>query len=308
MSAPAAAVFDARVIAAFGRHVLLADAHGAVIAARPFGRRLSVVCGDRVRAELDSRHAGAHVVSVYPRASCLQRCNARGESEPVIANLSQLIVMLAPLPKPDLFVIDRYLCAAAAAGIEAALLLNKCELGIEPALRSQLSAFERAGYVLIECSAHTGAGIDAVLRRCAAGVTGLVGQSGVGKSSLLRRLAPQAQIDTGALVREEEGRHTTTASRLYTLPDGAQLIDSPGVRDFAPALETLEERSLGFVEIAALAGGCRFADCRHLREPDCAVRAAAECGALEPRRLESYRRLRRLKEQLTAARRAGRRR
>jgi len=305
MSAPAA--FDARVIAAFGRHVLLADAQGAVIAARPFGRRLAVVCGDRVRAELDSRHAEAHVVSVHPRASCLKRSNARGEAEAVIANVSRLLVMLAPLPAPDLFVVDRYLCAAAAAGIEAILALNKCELGIEPALRVELAAYQRAGYALIECSAHTGAGLGELLARCAHSVTGLVGQSGVGKSSLLRRLAPDAQILTGTLVREEEGRHTTTASRLYTLAEDAQLIDSPGVRDFAPALGELEERSLGFPEIAALAAHCRFADCRHVREPDCAVRAACDSGQLHARRLESYRRLRRLRDDWARAQRSGRR-
>jgi ribosome biogenesis GTPase len=110
------------------------------------------------------------------------------------------------------------------------------------------------------------------------------------------------------LVREEEGRHTTTAARLFDLPGERALIDSPGVRDFAPALESLEPRSLGFVEVERLASGCRFLDCRHMREPGCAVRAAAEAGTLHARRYESYRRLRRLREDLSAARGHGRRR
>jgi ribosome biogenesis GTPase len=130
----------------------------------------------------------------------------------------------------------------------------------------------------------------------------LVGQSGVGKSSLVRRLLPQEQVAVGELVRAEEGRHTTTAARLFDLPHGAALIDSPGVRDFAPAVSTLDERTLGFPEVARLAAGCRFGDCRHLREPGCAVRAAAENGSWHPRRYESYRRLRRLREQLSANR------
>ena len=109
-------------------------------------------------------------------------------------------------------------------------------------------------------------------------------------------------------MRAEEGRHTTTASRLFDLPNAAALIDSPGVRDFAPAAAALDERTLGFLEVERLAPGCRFADCRHLREPGCAVRAAAESGALHARRYESYRRLRRLREELNAARGPQRRR
>ncbi len=139
-------------------------------------------------------------------------------------------------------------------------------------------------------------------------IAALVGQSGVGKSSLVRRLLPEAQVAIGALVREEEGRHTTTAARLFDLPGGAALIDSPGVRDFAPAVDALDEQSLGFVEVARLAGQCRFQDCRHMREPGCAVSAAVASGELDPRRYESYRRLRRLREELSAARGPKRRR
>jgi ribosome biogenesis GTPase len=109
-------------------------------------------------------------------------------------------------------------------------------------------------------------------------------------------------VAVGELVREEEGRHTTTAARLFHLSTGTELIDSPGVRDFAPAVSVLDERTLSFPEVERLASGCRFKDCRHLREPGCAVRAAAEAGTWHPRRYESYRRLRRLREQLSALR------
>jgi ribosome biogenesis GTPase len=302
----AAAGFDAQVIAAFGRHLRVRDRQGRLLEARPFGRRLSVVCGDQVRCELDTRHAEAHVVGVHPRRTCLYRSNARGEAEPVFANLTLLLVALAPLPAPDLFVVDRYVAAATCAAVRVMLVLNKCELGITPELRAELDAFAAAGYPILECSARAGLGIAALREGCAGALAALVGQSGVGKSSLVRCLVPDVHIETGELVREEEGRHTTTASHLYELEGGGQLIDAPGVRDFAPALTHLEERTLGFREVAALAPGCRFADCRHVREPDCAVRAAAQSGALHPRRLESYRRLRRLREEL-APRTPGRR-
>ncbi|MEY3338876.1 MAG: hypothetical protein RL245_1868, partial [Pseudomonadota bacterium] len=128
-----------------------------------------------------------------------------------------------------------------------------------------------------------------------------VGQSGVGKSSLIGQLVPGLDLATGELDRDAEGRHTTTSSSLHDLPGGGHVIDSPGVRDFAPAIDTLEPRSLGFPEIDQLSTGCRFADCQHMQEPGCAVRKAAENGDLDDRRYESYRRLRRLHADLKAA-------
>jgi ribosome biogenesis GTPase / thiamine phosphate phosphatase len=296
-------IFDARVIAAFGRHLLVRSAAGVEMRARPFGRALTIVCGDEVRCRAEARSDEVHVIEVLPRRTALYRSNSRGAAEPVVANLSQLLVVLAPLPLPDFFVIDRYLAAATAGGIAATLVVNKSDLGAEAALAAELSVYRAAGYAALSASAATPAGtaeLSAVIVPGA--VAALVGQSGVGKSSLVRCLVPAAQIAVGDLVREEEGRHTTTAARLYDLPNGAGLIDSPGVRDFAPAVAALDERALGFTEVEHLAPGCRFADCRHLREPGCAVQAAVTSGALSARRYESYRRLRRLYEDLTAAR------
>jgi ribosome biogenesis GTPase len=292
-----------RVVAAFGRHLLVRDAAGGELRARPFGRALSVVCGDDVRCRLDAHHDEVHVIEVLPRRSALWRATQRGGAEPVVANLTHLLVVLAPLPAPDWFIIDRYLAAATAGGITATLIVNKSDLGIDASLSAELQVYAAAGYSALPCSAATGAAVAALPATLGAGsVAALVGQSGVGKSSLVQRLLPEAQLAIGELVRDEEGRHTTTAARLFDLPGGAALIDSPGVRDFAPAVEALDAGSLGFVEVARLASGCRFNDCIHMREPGCAVRAAAASGALHPRRYESYRRLRRLREELTAAR------
>src|SRR5688572_3824234 len=279
--------FNAQVIAAFGRHVLVRDASGRMMQARPFGRKLSVVCGDDVRCETDEKHAQVHVVEVQTRRCALYRSNQRGESEAVVANLSMLVVVLAPVPEPDLFVIDRYLSAAASDSIAATIVVNKVDLGINAALRAELDAYARAGYQSIECSVRSGTGMEALLQTCSRETSVLVGQSGVGKSSLVKKMVPDAQAETGELMREEEGRHTTTASRLFDLPCNGHLIDSPGVRDFAPAVERLEPSTLGFIEVAQLASSCRFMDCRHLREPACAVRTAAEAAVLHPRRYES---------------------
>lgn len=296
------ATFDACVIAAFGRHLLVRDASGRALSGRPFGRDLGAVCGDDVRCRSDPRHGEVHVIEVLPRRTALYRSNARGGGEAVLANLSRLLVVIAPLPPADPFVADRYLAAAESAGIAATLVLNKAELGIDATLQAQLDVYAALGYECMTVSATTGAGIDALVAACVGHVAALVGQSGVGKSSLIRRLAPETQVEIGGLMRDDAGRHTTTVSRLYDLASGGGLIDSPGVRDFAPAVDRLDPRHLGFVEVARLAPGCRFLDCRHMREPGCAVRQAVESGLMDARRYESYRRLRRLAEDLTAIR------
>ena len=296
--------FDARVTAVFGRDLLVRDAAGTEHRARVRGRRLNVVCGDDVSCESDAAHGAVNVIEGRQRKTALYRSNARGEAEPVIANVSRLFVVFAPKPTPDLFVMDRYVAAATSASIAATLVLNKRDLPMEDGLKAELDAFAAAGYPIITCSARAGDGIDALIEASANAVAALVGQSGVGKSSLIRKLIPEAEVEIGELLREGEGegRHTTTTSRMFTLPRGGYLIDSPGVRDFAPAIDQLDARDMGFAEVAKLAPGCRFQDCLHMREPNCAVRIASESGALHPRRYESYRRLRRLYDDLVKAR------
>jgi len=292
--------FDAEVIAAYGRHLLVRDTHAQEFPARPSGRRLSIVCGDRVRCARERDEV--LVMEVLPRKTLLARANLRGDSEPIVANITQLVVVVAALPAPDLFVVDRYLCAATAAGIAGAIAVNKSDLDADKIDPAELAAFNAAGYRLATCSAKVRAGLDELRDLLAKGVNVLVGQSGVGKSSIVNALLPDAAVATGGLMREEEGRHTTTASRSYPLASGGALIDSPGVRDFAPAIDLLDPRTLGFPEIDSLARGCRFADCKHMQEPGCAIIAAAESGALAPRRYESYRRLRRRYSDLINAR------
>jgi ribosome biogenesis GTPase / thiamine phosphate phosphatase len=286
----------AEVIATYGRHLLLRDAEGREYKARPFGRQLAIVCGDRV--ECDFQGTDMLATATLPRTTFLRRSTLRGRSEPLAANLTQLAVVVAPVPAPDLFMLDRYLSAAECAGIRAIIVLNKSDLPEAPALRTALAHYEAVGYPVLQVSA-TSSDAPPLQQALRNATTMLVGQSGVGKSSLTQLLTSEAtDIAVGELMREEEGRHTTTASRLYDCEGGGRMMDSPGVRDFAPAIDDLSAPALGFREVEQLAPGCRFQDCRHMQEPSCAVRTAVEAGGMNARRYESYRRLRRLYDEL----------
>ena len=209
------------VIATYGRHLLLRDETGALRKARPQGRAHDIVCGDRVDCE--SIGAETVVVAVRPRDTVLRRTSLRARSEPMAANLSQLAIVVAPLPAPDLFVVDRFICAAECAGLAVLIVCNKSELPGHAELRAQLQPFATLGYAICNVSAaqagHSPESLTPLRAALAGHTTVFAGQSGVGKSSLTRQLTDDpAEIGIGDLRKDDEGRHTTTASRLYDLP------------------------------------------------------------------------------------------
>jgi ribosome biogenesis GTPase len=262
------------------------------------GRRLAVVCGDRVRwSPADTEGGAGIVVEVLPRRNWLARIDARGTAEPVAANLTQIVAVLAPVPAPDFGLCDRYLAAAEWNGLAACVVANKRDLPDgDGKLEAALADYANAGYAVVRASKRLADGVDALRERLAAETSVLVGQSGVGKSSLTNALVPGVEAAVAEVSRaSESGRHTTSTSFLYSLPTGGELIDSPGVRDFAPPLPPPREVAGGFREIAARAVDCRFRDCLHRGEPGCAV-AGAE--TIAPRRMESYLRLLALAEEM----------
>ncbi len=284
-----------RIVAAHGRRVVVEDDGGSQYPCSLFGRRLDVVCGDRVRwIEEDVEGAEGLVVEVLPRRSELSRINLSGEPERVVANLDQLVAVLAPVPAPDLELCDRYLAAAEWAGLSAAVVLNKDDLpgAGEPALQRELETYRRIGYTVASASKRREGGADELQRALQGRTSVLVGQSGVGKSSLINLLVPGVEAAVQEISRAtEEGRHTTTAAALYHLPGGGELIDSPGVRDFSPPLPAPRDVASGFRELAELATECRYPDCRHAGEPGCVVDARVAVGEVSSRRLASYRQL-----------------
>lgn len=286
---------QARVVESFGRHVIVETTTGDRIAAEMFGKRLSCVCGDDVQVRT-SAHAGdaPRIVGVAPRRALFARTDSRGRTEPLAANISLLAVIVAPEPAPDPFIADRYLAGAAFAGIASLLIVNKAEL---PSARTEefsllLEEYRRAGLSVVSLSARDAQSVEPLRASLHDRVTMLVGQSGVGKSTLTNQLAPASARATRTLSGSTgEGRHTTVSTALFRMPDGGELIDSPGVRDYAPPLLEDARVQVGWPEILELAAGCRFNNCMHLREPGCAVIGAVAAGTLSARRYESYKRL-----------------
>ena len=266
------------------------------------GRKLEVVAGDRVVLEPESAHEGAWLVQDrLPRRNVLLRTDSRGMDESIAANLDQLGVVVAPRPSCDPFIVDRYIAGAGYAGIAPLLILNKEDLlggDYSDADFAFVEIYRRIGIPVEQVSAKKCTGFDRLIERLRGKRTLLAGQSGVGKSSLTNALCGDAYRATSDLTAGSgEGRHTTVASAIVQLPWG-ELADSPGVRDYAPPVVEPKSVQVGFVEIAERAAGCRFLDCLHVKEPQCAVQAAIVAGDIDPRRHESYQRLLNLNRQL----------
>lgn len=255
----------------------------------------ALATGDRVLwVALGSPTADAEgvVVALEPRRSVLERPDDRGRKRVIAANVDQMLIVVASEPATPLNLIDRYLVAASASAIEPMLVLNKADrLRPGDEWHQLLDSYAALGFRICRATAEPG-GVEALLP-CLAGQTSvLVGQSGVGKTSLVNALLDRTDLVVQAVSGATgKGMHTTTAARRYDLPGGGFLVDSPGIREFGLGTVPLEAVAGGFPEINEIAGQCRFRDCRHRSEPGCAVLNAVSAGRVSPRRLDSYHRI-----------------
>ncbi|MCG7905312.1 MAG: small ribosomal subunit biogenesis GTPase RsgA [Candidatus Thiodiazotropha taylori] len=252
------------------------------------------VCGDRVIWQQVDEHSGV-VTALQPRESVLCRPDYSGRQKPLAANISQLVIVLAPKPEPSGYLLDQYLVTAETIKIPPLIAINKIDLlteETESAFIDQFEIYARIGYPIINISAKREHGLDTLIDHLKHETSILLGQSGVGKSSLINALLPDHDIETGRLSEATGlGRHTTSAATCYNLPQGGKLIDSPGVRSFRLTDLSREELEQGFAEFRPYIGECRFHNCTHGHEPDCAIRAAVERGEIDRLRLENFLRL-----------------
>lgn len=250
------------------------------------------VCGDRVVWQSAGDNQGV-VTTIEKRDSVLVRPNYSGHEKPLAANITKIVIVLAPEPAPQRYLLDQYLITAANLGIDAVICLNKTDLLSSKTMAifdQDFGDYPGIGYPLIKVSAKQERGLQPLLEQMHHQTAILLGQSGVGKSSLISSLLPDLEIQTGRLSAASGlGCHTTTAATLYHLPSGGDLIDSPGVRSFRPAIKERTDLEKGFVEFSPYLGKCRFSNCKHLQEPDCAIVKAMEQGEIDPRRLNNFR-------------------
>jgi ribosome biogenesis GTPase len=280
------------VTAHYGTQVAVESAPGVSLRCHLRANLEALVTGDRV-VWCEGDPTGV-VVAQLERNSVLSRPDPYGKLKPVAANIDQIMVVIAPLPTPHANLIDRYLVAAETVGIEPVILLNKIDLlADDPVLGQEmdelLAIYPTLGYRILRTSSLEG-GLEELHGALRERISVFVGQSGVGKSSLINVLLPDAELRVGALSESrQKGVHTTTTAQLFHLDCGGSLIDSPGIREFGLGHMSREQVEQGFREFRPFLGACKFRDCRHQQEPGCAILGAAESGQISQRRLGSYR-------------------
>ena len=252
-----------------------------------------LVTGDKVIWRAATEDRSGVVVALDDRRSLLSRPDQRGQLKPVAANIDYIVLVIAPVPTPYTNLIDRYLVAAETVNIEPVILLNKTDLLVDAEsqklLDDMLAIYEQIGYKVLKASTRSAEGLAPLQALLNEHTSVFVGQSGVGKSSLVNALLPGVDIRVGALSElTGKGTHTTTSAKLCHFPTGGTLIDSPGIREFG--LWHMEPNDIidGFREFRPFLGYCRFRDCKHKQEPGCAIQQALDEGKILPERLDSY--------------------
>ncbi len=285
---------DGRIIVHFGKQIIIEDELGELHRCCARRNLPPLVCGDYISWYYpDPKSCIIHALKA--RSSLLARPDDRGKQKIIAANIDQILIVCSPLPELNENLLDRYLVAATLTGINPVIVLNKTDLLEQRQLanyQTRLAVYQKQGYQLIYTSAHEDLAFNHMSQCLHKKTSILVGQSGVGKSSLLNRLLPDANARIGEVSSATgKGRHTTTTARLHHLPDSAILIDSPGIREFGLWNVNPEQLARGFPEFVTREEQCRFRDCRHRNEPGCAVLEGVKNSEISHSRHASYLRI-----------------
>lgn len=281
------------LIARYGKQLEVEAENGEIYQCYSRQNLFDLVVGDRVVWQAGPNYTGV-IVACLPRHSLLARATYRQEHKPIAANVDQILLVIAPEPIPTTLLLDSYIVAAEYTDIPLTIVVNKIDLLFQqaPELQALLNSYQALGYQVLLTSTLTSAGLMELKTLLIDKTSVLVGQSGVGKSSLIAQLLPDTDIAIGKLAGNTKlGAHTTSAARLYRLPSGGNIIDSPGIREFALGSLTPEQIANGFIEFRPFLGKCRFSNCKHLQEPNCSLQQAVMKQHIAASRLVNYQRL-----------------
>ena len=276
------------VVASYGKRYGVELEDGTQISCVTRGKKNDLACGDHVDIKLTDKHEGV-VEALHERTSLLFRSNAF-RTKTLAASVTQVVIVLATMPSFYEALLNRCLIAAEAAGIKVLIVLNKCDLKDPTSTLAQLKTYQDLGYPVQALSAKQDiAPLKDWLKNQ---VSVLVGQSGMGKSTIVNALLPESMVRTQEISDVlDSGKHTTTAAHLYHLDSESDLIDSPGLQEFGLNHLGLEQLEYAFIEFRPYLGKCRFNNCKHIHEPDCAVMNAVNAGKISSTRLASYQEL-----------------
>lgn len=283
-------VTEGLVVSYFGSSVAVEAEDGQVFQCHLRRNQELPVVGDRVEWQLEKGDTGT-IKGILPRRTMLAKSDGRGNMKPIAANIDIIMVVMAPPPIFSEYLVDRYTVAAELLNIEPLIVVNKADLlspDAREALVAKLIAYGKIPYRVVLSSVLTQEGMPELSHYLKDKSAVLVGPSGVGKSSIISALNQDRDIKIGDVTPRGAGKHTTTATRLYHLPQGGCLIDSPGVREFNLWPVSKAEVLKGFKEFKHFLSGCRFRDCQHTVEPGCAVQTAVADGKISAERFANY--------------------
>jgi len=286
------------IISRFGQHADVENEQNEIHRCNIRRSVKSLVCGDKVlwRQGKETQHSINGVIeAVHERKTVLSRPDVYDGVKPIAANISQILIVSSVLPVFNADIIDRYLVAAEQTGITPVIVLNKIDLlssDNKNEIEQQLQLYKDIGYQIIYVSSENKQGIDQLTTQLSHHTSIFVGQSGVGKSTLVNTLMPELGLMTKQVSDNSGlGQHTTTVARLYHFEEGGDLIDSPGIREFGLWHLTPQQVCHGFIEFSEFLGNCKFRDCKHQKDPGCALIAATEQQKVHPKRLASFQRI-----------------
>ena len=278
-----------KITSAFGKTGIVEPTDGGRLYFLVKSQKLKPVVGDNVHWNKQSD--GTIVVTkIMEPNNQLERLNQYGQQQIIASNVTQILLITAPLPKPNFLLIDKFILISELMECDLSIIFNKVDL-VEKS-DSQFQLYKQLGYPVIKISAKKKINLNPLFNLLNQQTTVLVGQSGVGKSTIINLLIPKDKIRTEALSnKNQKGKHTTSASTMHAVEDKGYLIDTPGIENLNPKILDIKEIETGFREISSLSCECRYRDCIHINEPNCAVNQALSKNEIAAQRYSNYKKL-----------------